>query len=361
LSCGRLYSCMTHTSSRSLCASAAITAVLALGSIPAVAQEAAPSLELPQSVTPPAASAPVVAPTSVAPVVISPSPTTAAPTTVPATTPTIVLPDVTSAAAPAEARSEPAQRTTQRAATQTRSTAQPSAPEAVPAEPQPVSGTAPVAPLNPEIGDTLDNSPVPSTDAAMGNAAPVEAAPPVEDGDGAPVGAIAGLLALLAVGAGGIAAMRSRRRSQPHSDSITGARTEAEPTRSVPGYAVAPSVAAPAKPVATVGYASATASPPAPTAKPAYKPAAQAGDRFAMPEGAVPTGEARQQLLRDMVAAAPDKANPFRSPSYRRKRARVILQHREYLQRQQKDQFDWRAYRPTTGTSTPAKPSLVDA
>lgn len=347
---------MTHTSSRSLCASAAITAVLALGSIPAVAQEVAPSLELPQSVTPPAASAPVVAPTSVAPVVISPSPTT-----VPATTPTIVLPDVTSAAAPAEAPSEPAQRTTQRSATTARSTAQPSAPETVPAEPQPVSGTAPVAPLNPEIGDTLDNSPVPSTDAAMGNAAPVEAAPPVEDGDGAPVGAIAGLLALLAVGAGSVAAMRSRRRSQLHSDSISGARTEVEPARSSPEYSVAPSVAAPAKPAATVGYASAAASPPAPTANRAYKPAAQADDRFAMREGPVPTGEARQQLLRDMVAAAPDKANPFRSPSYRRKRARVILQHREHLQRQHKDQFDWRAYRPTTGTSTPAKPSLVDA
>lgn len=352
---------MTHTSSRSLCASAAITAVLALGSIPAFAQEATPSLELPQTVTPPTATAPVIAPTSSAPVIIPSSPATAAPAAVPVTTPTIVLPDVTSVAAPAEASSDAAQPTTQRAATATRSAAQPSAPEAVPAVPQPVSGTAPVAPLNPEIGDTLNNNPVPTADTSVGSAGPAEVAPPAEDGDGAPVGAIAGLLALLAVGAGGIAATRSRRRSQSGSASITRAPADVEPARAVPEYAAAPSVAATTKPVATVGYATATSLTPAPTANAASKPAAQSGNRFAMPEGAVPTGEARQKLLRDMVAAAPDKANPFRSPSYRRKRARVILQHREYLQRQHKDQFDWRTYRPTTGTSTPAKPSLVEA
>jgi hypothetical protein len=79
-----------------------------------------------------------------------------------------------------------------------------------------------------------------------------------------------------------------------------------------------------------------------------------------VPEGAVPTGEARQQLIAQMAAAPPVEANPFTSYRARRKRARIILQAREHELREQAAQpFDWRTYRPPA-THDPALP-LVDA
>jgi hypothetical protein len=49
-----------------------------------------------------------------------------------------------------------------------------------------------------------------------------------------------------------------------------------------------------------------------------------------------------------MVDASPDEANPFTSPRSRRKRARLILQHRAHLEQTQgAEPFDWRTYRST--------------
>lgn len=77
-----------------------------------------------------------------------------------------------------------------------------------------------------------------------------------------------------------------------------------------------------------------------------------AAPRVALPTGEIPTGAEREELLRRMVAAPPDEANPFTSPRARRKRACLILQHRVHLQAQGTNQddgakpFDWRTYRP---------------
>lgn len=94
----------------------------------------------------------------------------------------------------------------------------------------------------------------------------------------------------------------------------------------------------------------------------AYAAAAPVGAAaFTMPHGPVPSGEARERLLAEMVAAEPDEANPFTSAKARRRRARIILQAREQEQSQQAAApFDWRTYRSPT-SSEPANPPMVDA
>ena len=69
--------------------------------------------------------------------------------------------------------------------------------------------------------------------------------------------------------------------------------------------------------------------------------------------GPVPTGEAREALLRRMVEAAPDAENPFTSGKARRRRARLILQAREQRQREiDRKPFDFRTYQPSNQTQT---------
>lgn len=225
----------------------------------------------------------------------------------------------------------------------------------------------------------------------------VASVPETDEGDGIPTAAIVGLLALLGIGGAGIAAMRSRRRKAPvmraapttvpapSADKAPVAKSIAtnSPAANAPavGSTAAPAATAAAMPAAStferVRYPASSSSiaDPKPVAATA---ASSSSDTLVldreMParahrpiaqrdlDGPVPTGEARQRLLDDMVAAEPDASNPFRSPKSRRRRARVILQHREYLQRQGSDaRFDWRTYRPTTKPSTPVNPSMVPA
>ncbi len=82
-----------------------------------------------------------------------------------------------------------------------------------------------------------------------------------------------------------------------------------------------------------------------------------------MPDGPVPTGEARQRLIDRMVAAAPDSANPFTTAKGRRRRARLILQARENEQQQPgQDGFDWRNFQAPRETALPvADRTTVDA
>ncbi|GAC1407646.1 MAG: hypothetical protein NVSMB69_08250 [Novosphingobium sp.] len=82
-----------------------------------------------------------------------------------------------------------------------------------------------------------------------------------------------------------------------------------------------------------------------------------------MPDGPVPTGEARQRLIDRMVAAAPDSANPFTTVKGRRRRARLILQARENGQQQPgQDGFDWRNFQTTREAAQPvADRTTVDA
>lgn len=206
-----------------------------------------------------------------------------------------------------------------------------------------------------------------------------------EKGDGIPTAAIVGLLALLGIGGAGIAAMRSRRRRAPvmraAPTTMPAPNVDRAPATATPAFA--PATASVAKPTTStferVRYpaSSSTITDPRPVAATAAasssdtlvldreEPSARARRPIASRDldGPLPTGEAREQLLRDMVAAEPDESNPFRSPKSRRRRARVILQHREFLQRQGSDaRFDWRTYRPTIKPSTTSiNPSMVPA
>jgi hypothetical protein len=217
-----------------------------------------------------------------------------------------------------------------------------------------------------------------------------------DEGNGIPTAAIFGLLGLLGIGGAGIVAMRSRRRRAPvmaaaptritesTGDPIPAPRVSGD--RRVAGSELTKPQAAPQptfapKPVVEiverVRYPS-TASTLAEARPVAATAAADSGATLVLDrepsgrahrpiaardlEGPVPTGEARQELLSKMVAAAPDQSNPFLSPKARRRRARVILQHREAMQRQGSDaRFDWRTYSPTTKTSAPADTPLVPA
>ena len=87
------------------------------------------------------------------------------------------------------------------------------------------------------------------------------------------------------------------------------------------------------------------------------------GHSVSIPDGPVPTGDARQRLIDRMVDAAPDAANPFTSVKGRRHRARLILQAREAeQQRAGQDGFDWRNHPTLRDRDEPvADRTTVDA
>lgn len=171
----------------------------------------------------------------------------------------------------------------------------------------------------PEVGTDLSEGPVP---VAEPMADPASAAEPGQTDDSdVPVGMIAGLLAAFGIGAAGFAAMRSRRRHE-----VEAADTAVTPT-TASGYQPVPVTSEPARVYAAVER---TVEPP------------------------VQLGDDRERLLGRMVAAEPDSANPFRSAKARRKRARVILQHRDHLH-SKGEAFDWRTYKPATSPESTAE------
>jgi hypothetical protein len=146
-------------------------------------------------------------------------------------------------------------------------------------------------------------------------------------------------LGVIALGGIGLFNLRRRRREQALYDEVYEPEPEyiaEEPVTSIPDELAI----RPAQPVPAM---------------------AANGQSYVMPEGPVPTGEARQQLIDAMVAAPPDEANPFTSLKSRRKRARIILQSREQELREQATQpFDWRTYKSPASVD-PATPPMVDA
>lgn len=276
----------------SFCASAAIVVALALGSTGALAQET--TAEVP-AVAPPAPAAAAPAPAQ-APVMTQ-SPVVQ---TIPAT------PMAEPAAAirnPPRVAAAPRQ-TAPRTATRSASAAAVAIPAVTtpPRVPAPVSPTSAV-PAAPVAAPLPEPAPLPAT-----------ATQPTEDGL---TGAEAGLLGLLAVtGLGGAAliATRSRRRRPVEGEALE----------------VAPMVETVPEP----------------------ERAAASPERFAMPAGPVPTDSERDELLKRMVAAPPDEANPFISRKRRVHRARILLAERERELRDRSTErsaepFDWRTYRPT--------------
>lgn len=317
---------MQYKPTRSLCATVAIAATLALGSTTGFAQEAAPVVSVP--------------PAAPAPAITAPPPVSAAPTVaIPPVTvqPTAPQPEAAAAEpAPAPARAEPAPRQAAAApaagapAAATPADTAPAVPAAVPPE------SALQTPLDTAELDTAEPAPV------------IQAPAPAAEADtGGLTGEEVGFLALLAaIGLGGIAflvmGMRRRRRTASEVEvhdytpepAVTGLQqpvvmTET-PVRANPVYDVADHPAQPAMASPTM-----TAPRSAPT------------EAFAMGSGPFPTDD-RQHLIDRMVAAEPDEANPFTSRKARRRRARLLLQARENGQPGDAAKpFDWRSYEPS--------------
>lgn len=265
-------------------APAAIAAVLALSGLPAHAQDVAPTIVLPDVSTITEAPAPeVVSAPVVQAVPVAPEPAEAAPV-----------------AAPAPAAERP------RVATRTVVVPAPVVPAPVEAVVDPVPSTAPI-----EAVEAIQ------PEAMM----PVDAGTVETDDDGA-IAPFLGGAAAIGLGLLGLAAFRRRK---------TRAAAEAVPV------IVKPRLADPA-PLADPAIAAVTEVPHATVSD--IRPAA----RFEQPQGALPNRgaavalpqvaptdyEERTALLRRMVEARPDRANPFVHRKARMRRARLILQSLGY-------------------------------
>lgn len=329
---------MRQVSHSSLCAVVAISAAFALGSTSVLAQDAAaaPAIELPSAVD-----AALAAPAPAGEATVE---------AVPQQKPTIVLPAAITQAAQepkAEPAPPPSREASRRAEAPSRAR---SAPAPAKAAPQPATEAvlADAAPVTDEV---------PAADAGMAEApvAMPEAAQPAAPGAEArrdagvphsiriPDEAIAAAaLGFLGLGLAGFLA--TRRRREDEDEAIE--RAQPEPVDDTPVTSI---------PSELEVYAAEPAPVPASAPSPA------------LPDGEVPTGEARQRLLDEMVAAPPDSLNPFTSRAARRKRARIILQAREHRLRQQQGQhrqagepFDWRSFN-ASAVSDPADSPMVDA
>jgi hypothetical protein len=345
---------MTHAPLRSFCATTAIYAVLALGSTPAWAQDvSAPVSDTPAISIP--APAPAAQPTIVLPAE-SPAPAAPAATAtvqeVPATPPVAAVADE-----PAPSRST-ARRTVAKAeaAPAARSaTATPHAPVAPIAAPAPraVDATPPVA--APPLAQPAVTAPPP----AAGNPATVS-----DTTTGvSPAAWIAGLLAALGAGAVGYFALRSRRREDEYEPAYEEAH-DTQPARIFVEPDPAPAMMAneptgglePELPLPA--YATIEDREVAPVIERAPEPTV--AQRIGTEELVPDTREERDALLEQMVSAEPDAENPFTSRKGRMRRAKLILQAREFEQKETATQsFDWRTYMPSTSNPAPATPPRV--
>lgn len=373
---------MTLATPLPLRATTAICAVLALGSTAAWAQDAAPppdaptivaspgtttqppTLQLPDQAPappiPPATSAPAGAPSMVSQPVIQQTPQTAPPS------------DATSeadAAAPA-ATAAVAARPAAQAASAARSTA-----AARPAAAQEARASSRVSPTPSAVSVPLAQPAAPSVPSRPSATAPSQAGSSMD-----PAIWIAAIILVLGGGAAAYFASRRRREDEGHDDAYETTPEQAygepepapradepagglEPEAPLPAFATVEDVAgspgvvhddprrgeADREMTGTEELAPATA-------------ATAEGEPFTMPAGPIPRGEARDELLRRMVAAPPDAENPFRSRKARLRRARLILQSLEQKQKDAASEpFDWRTYKPSTSHPAPATPPRVTA
>jgi len=325
---------MKNNLKRPLCATAAVSALLALSFTPAFAQDA--TVAAPPAVQTVAPAATVVPPpvNTAPPVVMTPqlgNPVTSPPA---ATNPPVESrPVVQAVPATPEAQVAPAPQqnaATEQPAAQTARAAEPRSSVAA-QPPAVVQSQGPAAPVGSVVAEPADMAaPIAVPVGVEESAAPLPAGL-ADDETGLPAETIVGLLALLGAGGTAFAWWTLRRRKS--------AFERSRPEVIVP---YSPPVREP------VAEQSRVAVQPAPL------PAATsiADDQTALPlslapqtVGKLPTGSARQALLERMVAAAPDEANPFVSRKARRKRARIILQARDYREREaDAGGFDWRTH-----------------
>jgi hypothetical protein len=285
-----------------LCASAAIAAALALTSTPLLAQVAdAPT---------------TVAPEPVLVIPETPAPPPSQPTMQPPLQPTIVLPTELPETPPPATVTTPQPTTTTTTTTTTRTE------RAAPRAATPPPAREPVAaPADPEPAVTAEEDLAPVMADAVPEAAPIAAsepnvAPVPVSNDGAlQFGfAVLAAIAALVLAIWGFVAIGRRKPVDRKAAAIVErpvvtprapqpAAVMAEPTPTVTPLATArPQTATPAPSLAHSG-----ASVPLPRAMPA-------------------TFEERDALMKRMVAARPDRANPFTSPIQRYHRAKLILQ-----------------------------------
>lgn len=294
---------------------ATVIAVLALGSAPVVAQDAAPVIDLP-----PAAGVP--------------SPPVAAP--VPPQ-PTIVLPEVSApAAASPVVPADDAQAEAAARPSETRQAAPARAAATAPARTAQVAPPPPVEPAIPEALAPIVAAPPVAQPAP--EAEPIAAPAEPDTGFGAEAGVLA-LLAALGLGGAALLAARTRRRRPYMTDE------EAVMAEAVAADPLMPSAASPILPAYSQYEDDHIAAPSL---------------RAEIPAGPIPRGEDRDSLLRRMVAAEPDEANPFTSRKARLRRARLILQRLEHERSASGDTsgFDWRTYQPSR-VDAPADPVPV--
>ena len=134
-----------------------------------------------------------------------------------------------------------------------------------------------------------------------------------------------GLLGLIALG--GIGAFAASRRRRVEDDVMV--------DNAAPRAPVTPPAAKPAQTAwaPTVATASATPAPFIFEPKPEPVPAASTGrvrSTDMIPAGPLPTGPALAELFERLVAATPDRDNPFKSDKRRRARVRWLMKQHEY-------------------------------
>jgi hypothetical protein len=282
-----------HTS---LCASAAIAAALALGSTPLFAQ----AIDAPIAAVPD----PVPAMTTSAPVPTS---------DLPPAQPEIVVPTIEPAAPPPAVAREPARP----AATASRTAAP------APAARRPVTTTTTTAPAPPPVISTAEPIAAPAPVAPIAEPAaaadvPADIAPADTSSDNSMLYALAavfGVLAVFALALWGFFAIGRRR---------TPAERVAEPVVERPIVAEPVPMVAEPTPMAA---APRTWANPRPAAAPvAAAGLSHSGAAVSLPRKVPDTFEERDALLKRMIAAKPDRANPFVGYKARLRRARLILQ-----------------------------------
>jgi hypothetical protein len=180
-------------------------------------------------------------------------------------------------------------------------------------------------------------------------------------------GALAALLLALGIGGGAWMAARSRRKRRWLAYQSTHEPVAAAEPRRPLAATIAPSgdltPAVPLPAFATVdAVVDATTDDTAVTARGAdHAEAARTAAPAPTFDGAFPQTRAeRDALLDQMASAVPNEANPFTSRKARMRRAKLILQAREYEDRDNAGQpFDWRTYKPTARHPAPATPEPV--
>jgi hypothetical protein len=283
--------------------------MLALGSTPTLAQETAAAAQQPVIVLPPVtpAPAPAPAPTVQAPVLSSP--------VAPVTPPVVAVPVEPVAEAPAP---RPA---AQRAAAPAPRAATAPAPRAAPAAVAPdTSVTNAGEPLATDTAAPVASEPLPEALPLPVEAAPQEATAGGQDWTALIALALAGIIPLaFAV----FAFMWFRRRSR-RTGYVPMQPVERPVERAPRGVTAEP---ASASLVDHAPYVPATAAATTPVPVMAMSPAqSRTSGEVILPREMPQTFAERDRLLRKMIAAKPDRANPFRAPKARARRARLILQ-----------------------------------